>query len=303
MATKTKEKFDVAKMVTDNMIARLEEAIENGDPVAPWQKPWNSAVGLPYNGVSKKMYRGVNIFILAMQGYSDPRWFTFKQIQEKGGKVIKGQKSTQIVFWRILRKEEKDAQGNIEERSFALLRYYNVFNAEQTEGLDLPPLIQERDHTPIEACKEIVDGYKGRPTTLHGYPRACYIPLIDEVNMPKPEAFRSDEEYYGTLFHEYIHSTGHAKRLKRQGIELVKAFGDEDYSKEELVAEMGAAILCAMTGIDTVTYNNSEAYLRHWIGRLKDDVKLLVQAGGQAQKAVDHILGVKWDDAESAEEG
>jgi antirestriction protein ArdC len=192
------------------------------------------------------------------------------------------------VFWKIgeYRKENKET-GETEDHKSILLRYYTVFNLEQCEGIKPPDLL--RIINPLEQCESIVKGMPNSPGLIQDS-RACYWPSTDTVGMPARSAFNSSEEYYSTLFHELTHSTGHSSRVGREGILNHNPFGSDDYSKEELVAEMGAAMLCGVAGIVSHTIDNSAAYLQTWIDRLRSDSRLIVSAASQAQKAADYIL-------------
>jgi antirestriction protein ArdC len=177
-----------------------------------------------------------------------------------------------------------------------MLRYYSVFNVAQCDGVTAPA-IEGADgvHSPIETAEQIVAAMPRRPEIRHGLDRAFYSPASDSVGMPSPERFESPENYYNVLFHELTHSTGHESRLNRKGVSGVggerAAFGSQSYSKEELVAEMGAAFLCGRAGIVERIIDNSAAYVAAWLERLKDDAQLVVMAAAQAQKAADFILG------------
>jgi antirestriction protein ArdC len=242
----------------------------------------------PANLVTKKPYRGINVFLLALQGYGSQFWLTFNQAKQLGGNVRKGEHGTKIVFWKFDTYEKEAEGGEIEERKFAFLRYFTVFNLEQTEGLkallELPPAF------PIESAESLVSGMPN-PPAFEQDSRASYIPSLDVVTMPSRKAFASQEEYYSTLFHELTHSTGHAKRLEREGFDVPQQFGSESYSKEELIAEMGSAMLCGVAGIEQSTLANSAAYLKTWIARLRADSKLVISAASAAQKAADYIRG------------
>ncbi len=267
-------------VVTESIIKQLERG------VAPWRKPWRTE--MPANLVSKKEYRGINIFLLACQGYGSRYWLTYRQAQMLGGNVKKGEHGTQVVFWKISEFSKESAEtGEIENRKSILLRYYTVFNLEQCEGIKSPEPASVIN--PIEQCESIVQQMPNRPK-FEQDSRACYRPSIDTVGMPARSAFHSAEEYYSTFFHELTHSTGHPCRVGREGIMNHNPFGSEDYSKEELVAEMGAAMLCAVAGIASQTLDNSAAYLQSWINKLKSDSHLIVSAASQAQKAADFIL-------------
>ena len=274
----------VYQIVTDRITAALEAG------TVPWRKTWASAGGLPENLLSHKKYRGVNCFLLSLMPFARPYWLTYKQAQALGGNVRKGEKSTPVVFWTEW--EKKNASGEIDK--FSVLRYYSAFNVAQCDGLDdkIPPPPEPRhDFTPINRCESIVSGYHG-PTLRNGLSfRPCYKPALDVVEMPKPAYFDSSETYYATLFHELGHSTGHKSRLNRASIHDADVhFGSAQYGREELVAEMSAAFLCAESGIDSPTLDNSAAYVASWLKAIKQDVKLVATAAGQAQKAADMIL-------------
>jgi antirestriction protein ArdC len=283
---------NVYSIITERMLALLE----NG--TVPWHKPWSATNGeaLPRNLASGKPYRGVNVFLLHAMGYGSPYWLTFKQAQERGGHVRKGEKASPVVFWKWLDTDEIDASGKA--KRVPLLRYYHVFNVAQCDGIDAPtPQGTKREHTPIEAAERIVEGMPLRPAIEHRGDCACYSPALDMVRMPEPGAFRSAEDYHSTLFHELTHSTGHESRLNRKGVAGTdgewSAFGSTPYAREELVAECGASFLCAHAGIVERTLNNSAAYVAGWLERLKNDPKLVVIAAAQAQRAADFILAVK----------
>jgi antirestriction protein ArdC len=175
----------------------------------------------------------------------------------------------------------------------ALLRYYRVWNLEQTRGLKAQPTEAEpdRQRDPIAACEALVTGYPHAPALAEHPSQAFYRPGEDTVHIPRLGRFETAEDYYSTLFHELTHSTGHAARLNRPTLKDALRFGDTNYSKEELVAEMGAAYLCGLAGIENHTIDQSASYLDHWLRRLRRDHRLLVLAAAQAQKAVDHITG------------
>src|SRR5258706_4770631 len=274
---------NVYEIVTDQIIKQLESG------TAPWRKPWHAE--MPCNLISGKNYRGINPFLLASQGYGSKYWLTFNQAAKLGGHVKKGEHSSLVTFWNI--GEEKiirNAEGVERKSKPILLRYYSVFNVEQTEGIaDKLGLGNSGPRVPnIEACESIVKAMPNAPA-MQQSDRAWYRPSTDSVGMPSRSLFNSSEEYYSTLFHELTHSTGHSSRVGREGIEQLNTFGSESYSKEELIAEMGAAMLCGVTGITPATIPNSAAYLKHWIERLRGDSKLLVSAASQAQKAADFI--------------
>ena len=272
----------VYEIVNEKIMAALDAN------VIPWKKPWKT--GIPTNLVSKKPYRGANIFILGIMPFTSPYWLTYNQAKQLGGEVKKGEKGTPVVFWKVWEKKNGE--------KFPVLRYYTVFNVEQC---DLPegkiPKVEELDFSPVEKAEEIVAGYKNGPKINYEGNRACYIPGKDLVMIPPKEVFVNSEKVYSTLFHELGHSTGHKTRLNRKSLVDLTSFGSHTYSEEELVAEFTASYLCAIAGIDQPTQKNSVSYIAGWKQELSDpnNVKLIVQAAAKAQKAADHILGVSFE--------
>jgi antirestriction protein ArdC len=275
-----RQKMDTYQIITDRIISALEAG------TVPWHKPWKSG-GMPMN-MRGTSYHGMNVFMLHMSCYSCNTWGTFNQIRAGGGMVRKGEHGTPVVFWTFL---DKDATETEKAKKIPLLRYFTVFNLEQQDGIALP------DHTvkennPIESAEKILENYKEKPSIAFRPGRAYYRPATDEISVPDKNDFEKVEEYYSTMFHECVHSTGHEKRLDRS-VNGRAAFGDETYSKEELVAEMGAAFLSAESGIESKTIDNSAAYIANWLSVLKNDKRMVVSAAGQAQKAADYIMGKK----------
>jgi antirestriction protein ArdC len=230
---------------------------------APWHKPWKARRrnGLPRNLIT--------------------------------GHVRKGEAGLPVVYWKFGTHEVQDGDQIIEKPS-VLCRYFTVFNTEQCEGLNFEPLTPDDSQPqlePIAACEQVVSGWFGKPVISHGGNRASYNKLADLIQMPERMSFGSREEYYSTLYHELMHSTGHPTRLNRATLMDFERFGDQNYGREELVAEMGAAFLCGVTGIENKTIDNSGAYLQSWLEALKADSRLVLVAAGRAQKAVDYILG------------
>lgn len=288
----SREKFDVYQIVTDRIIELLEAG------TVPWNKPWKGNDQFPMNLVSKKLYRGVNIWMLHCAGFGSPYWVSYKQARDLGGFVKAGEKSSIAVFWK--RFETKDKTTG-EKKFIPLLRYYRVFNVEQCDGLNYPkpegqaPLA----FNPIETCESIVAGMPNPPTIRHGEARAYYRPAADVVNMPAKEIFDAETSYYATLLHELAHATGHESRLNRK-LEENEGFGSSKYAKEELIAEMASSFLCGKAGIVNSIIDNSAAYIANWLQVLKNDRKLVVQAAGAAHRAADHILAVKYETTEAA---
>ena len=277
----------VYQLVTETVIKQLESG------VAPWRKPWRTE--LPCNLITGREYRGINPFLLAPQGYGSRYWLTLNQANKLGGHIRKGEHSSIVTFWKI--GDEKivtDADGDERKSRPFLLRFYRVFNIEQTEGIaDKLGLGNASPRVPsIEQCEAIVSGMPNRPNIIQDG-RAWYRPSTDTVGIPSRTAFHSAEDYYSTLFHELTHSTGHSSRVGREEIQKLNEFGSESYSKEELVAELGAALLCGVTGIGPKTIENSASYLKAWIDVLKSDTRMVVFAASQAQKAADYIQGVR----------
>ena len=284
----------MAKSVYEIITERILEKLEAG--TVPWHKPW-AAGGSPQNLVSGKAYRGVNIVLLGCQGFTSPFWLTFNQARSLGGSVRKGERSTPCVLWKwIARKNENTETGEMETKQIPLLRYYSLFNTEQCENLSHARLVAEQEEpapfNPIESAERIVASYPKPPSiSQDGRGTAYYRPATDSIHMPKRETFDSEDHYYATLFHEMSHSTGSEYRLARPGITNPIRYSSHSYSQEELVAEMGAAFLLAEAGIDADgLVDNSASYIQSWLKALRNDKKLVVFAGAQAQKAVDHIL-------------
>ena len=277
-------KTTVYQIVTDRIMSLLEQGH------IPWHKPWAGSDQLPKNLASGKEYRGVNIWLLHAAGYAEPYWLSFKQVKDRGGYVRKGEKANIAVFWKMLDVETEGKDGNKKIKHVPMLRYYNVFNVEQCEGVKYPETVKKHEHEPIKACENVIANMPNRPEIKHYGAKAFYSPAFDRVVLPHNEMFDTAQGYYTTAFHELAHSTGHTGRLDREGITKPHSFGDKSYSKEELCAEMGAAYLCGHCGISPATIENSAAYIQSWLKALKNDNKLVVYAAAQAQKAADYIL-------------
>lgn len=280
------------------------DALENHN--VPWRKEWVSNGYTALSLATKNPYRGTNAFLLSfsaqMKGYASPWWGTYKQIQAHGGQVRKGEKSTTVVLWKQMTRED----DNGDKKTFPLMRTFSVFNAEQCDFEDGAPAYEvavARSTTAvIESAQSVVDAYMSAQSSLQttfGGDRAYYRPSADAINMPIQSAFTSDESFYATYFHEMAHSTGHKSRLNRDGVTETHSFGDADYSEEELVAEFTAAFLCGVTGCAPSTIENSTAYIKGWLSALKNDPKILVRATSRAQKAADFILGTNDKENES----
>jgi antirestriction protein ArdC len=218
-------------------------------------------------------------------------WLTYRQAQTVGGHVRMGEKGLPVVYWKFGTREVEDGE-EVTEKPSVLCRQYTVFNIDQCEGLRLQPTpVKETPIEPIEACERVVGNWQQKPTITYG-DCASYSKTLDLVRMPERDSFESAEKYHSTLFHELVHSTGHPTRLNRSTLTDFERWGDATYSKEELCAEMGAAFLAGYCGISNRTLSNSAAYLANWLQVLRNDSRMIVIAGSQAQRATDLILGV-----------
>jgi antirestriction protein ArdC len=294
-------KLDAYEVITESIVERLEAG------TAPWRQSW-AAGGQPRN-IEGHAYRGINVFQLLARGYSSPYWLTFNQARERGGMVRKGEKSTRVIFWKMLKygDESEDTDGEEDSRrTVRLLRYYSVFNLDQTDGVKLPARVirevaeaeaRRAECVPVEAAEAILTGQANPPRYREDQSACYYMPSADLVGMPPRETFDSVESFYAASFHETGHATGHVSRLGRAGVMERHAFGDADYSQEELVAEMTAAFLCGESGILPATIDNAASYLAGWIRALRGDKKLVIVAAAQAQKAADYIMGRSAQDA------
>ncbi len=284
--------FDLYQKITDQIIAHLDKG------VIPWRCPWKCSTTPPQNMISKRPYRGINAFLLNLAPYKQPYWLTMRQVNHLGGHVRKDENATIIVFWKFLMKNDTDdIISDKSAKRIPYLRYYYVFNIEQTVGINPkyipePPTIEKLDFQPLEAAEKIMANYPNPPATQYYDGGACYHPTFDLIKMPHPELFESVHEVYSTWLHEAVHSSGHSSRLNRPGLQNIN-FGSQTYSYEELIAEMGASFLCAECGIFNAVAENSAAYIQGWREKLreKENKKWLIQAAGAAQKAADHILG------------
>jgi len=290
--------MNVYEIITDKIIKLLEQEI------VPWRRPW-SAAGLPRNLVSGKTYRGINLFLLSATKYASPYWLTFKQANQLGGSVRKGEHGEMIVFWKVdglsdsETGDDAEAEADQKRRRF-VLRYFRVWNLEQCDLpralLDKLPKIETRQHDPIAAAERIVREMPNPPVIQYGGSKAFYSPLTDRITLPSPELFMSAEEFHATQFHEVCHASGHPKRLNRGSLTEAAPFGSASYAAEELIAEMGAAYLCAVAGISPAVVENQAAYISGWLEKLRKDKRLIVVAAAQAQRAADYVLSAGCND-------
>lgn len=284
------QRKDVYQMVTDKIIAELESGR------IPWVKSWTGGIGA-INYVSREQYKGINTILLPYEG----EYLSFKQVQDLKGQVKKGEKAHMIVFWKMYDYETTNQEGELESKRRPMLRYYNVFHLSQTTGIPskATKVIPQNDNDIILNAQAISDNYLSRENLklnlISGSDRCYYSPLSDFISMPVLSQFNSSEEFYSTLFHEMIHSTGHKKRLNRFEDERAAAFGDHNYSKEELTAEIGAAFLNSTAGIlSEKLFKNNIAYIQGWLKALKSNSnKFIVEAACKAKKAVFYITSDK----------
>ena len=294
-------KFDAYQMVTD----RICELMEQG--FIPWDKPWAMTGDCAWSGCDGHVYSLLNQFLLA-----DPQkkyksfdeltkdiageWVTYKQAHDRGGQVRKGEHGRRVVFFKMIAK--KDENGEETDEMIPIITWSTVFKVSQCDG------ISQKYHTDADTlydfkadqtADEVASGYifrEGITFKTEHCNKACYYPATDTVILPLPEQFKDNAEYYSTLFHELVHSTGHQKRLNR--VRKAAAFGSEEYSTEELVAEIGAASLCATLGIENhSTFRNSAGYIQNWLKALKNDKKMIITASARAEKAIKLILNIK----------
>lgn len=277
-------KKSVYEMITERII----EQLENG--VIPWQKPWSGTHSGAYNRISNKPYSLLNQMILKHGG----EYATFKQWSDLGGKIRKGEKSEVVTFWKIQPYEEENENGEKVIKQIPLLRYYNVFHISQVDGVEPKEQLKISDLEPIEEAEKIKTEYMNRER-LKIFEKvtndAFYLPIQDYIQVPCKEQYQDIEEFYSTLFHEMIHSTGHKNRLNRPDMQGIVRYGSEKYSKEELTAELGSAMIINILGIETgKSFKNSSRYIQDWLQALKNDNKFIVSASSKAEKAVKYIL-------------
>ena len=280
---------NVYEMVTDRIVEQMEKG------VIPWRQPWVGGESLAISYESRKAYSFLNQLLLGKPG----EWLTWNQIQKKDGKVRKGAKSRFCVFYQMVVNEETNpATGEVEKKSYPVLKWYKVFHIDDTEGIEskVEKVEANKEIKPIEVAEEVIKGYLDREQDLkfindRESDRAYYSPSLDEVVVPMISQYEIPEEYYSTTFHELTHSTMHEKRCNRKDENKTSHFGNADYSREELVAELGAAMLCNRIGIENEkAFKNSASYIKGWLSALKNDPKMIVWAAGRSEKAAKYIL-------------
>jgi antirestriction protein ArdC len=295
---------DVYETITDQIVADLEQGVR------PWLKPWNAdhmdgriTRPLRHNGIP---YQGVNVLTLWMaacaKDYAAPIWMTFKQAIDLGGAVRKGEKSSLVVYANSITRSETDPDtGEEQARDIHYMKGYSVFNTAQIDGLPAqyyakPEPLAPRFHRIAHAEAFFA---ATRADIRHGGNRAYYAPSLDTIQMPPFESFRDPESYYATLAHEGTHWSGHGSRLSRSFGS--KRWGDDGYAVEELVAELGAAFLCADLGLAAAPRDDHASYIDHWLRVLKQDSRAIFAAASHAQRAADFLHALQ-SSAEVAEE-
>ena len=279
---------DIAQLITDRIISELEKG------ATPWVKPWKRLKGTPGNGMPMNIetghvYQGTNHFWLSMmQGaFPTPYWITFKGAEKLGGHVKAGEKGTPIIKYQMVRKETM-VNGKQEVTAYPMIKAFYVFNIAQCEDIEVPavPETPAANFSADASVMEIVDRLGLEGGLMHAGDSAYYRPSTDGIVMPPMAAFSSSAHYHATLLHESVHATGHKSRLDRD-FSKSKRYGDEHYAAEELVAELGAAMLCAHTGIDGDLRH--AGYIESWLKALRNDKKYILTASAQAQKALDFL--------------
>ena len=290
--------IDVYAMVTDRILSTM------GKGIIPWKKPWKGGdARFAISHVTGKRYSLLNQLYL---GLRPGEYLTFKQIQKENGRVRKGEKSSIVVYWNFIKATQTDKEtGEEVAKMIPMLKYYNVFHVDQCEGIKPRYTGSQETMTVAELnaeADEIINDYVKRSGVTFEQKlsmEAYYNRTQDKVVVPEIEQFSETAEYYSTAFHELTHSTGHKSRLDR--LDENSRFGNEVYSKEELVAELGASALVNFCGLETESsFRNNAAYIQGWSKALQEDKKMIVWAAGKADKAVRLILG---DRAEEEKEG
>lgn len=278
--------MDIYSMVTGRIIEQLEKGY------IPWKKPWANCLEGTFNRISRKPYSLLNQLLLSRSG----EYATFKQWDQIGGKVKKGEKAEIVVFWKIQEAAEKDENSELRIKKIPILRYYNVFHISQVTNVLPLPKAEEFETKPIERAEKALHNYIERENitlSVGESDRAFYRSSDDSMMLPQITQFKCAEEYYGTAFHECGHSTMKASRCNRESENRSAFFGSEDYSKEELVAEITSAAILHSMGLETPeTFQNSAAYIQNWLQVLRNDKKIIVSASGKAEKAAKYILNI-----------
>ena len=286
-----KTKRDCYSEITNAIIADLEKGVR------PWVKPWEGSGAIPCRPlrITGEPYRGINVLLLwsatHQQGFQSAYWLTFQQALHQGGHIRKGEKSTTVVFSGTLTKTEQDDKGEEQEKVIPFLKAYSVFNIDQTEGLSekyrapaaKAPTVREN------ARHENADRFIANTNAeiSHGCDRACYSPLEDRIYMPNIERFKDSDSFYAVLLHELTHYTMREGRCPRNFRSSIH--GTANYAREELIAELGAAFLCADLQISLTPRPDHADYIANWLEVLRNDKRAIFHAAATAQRAADFL--------------
>lgn len=279
---------DVFQIVTDRIISKLDQG------EIPWRRPWTGVGRYAIKRATGKPYSLLNQLLLGEPG----EYLSYTQCHKDGGTIKKGAKSKIVVFWKVLKFPNARDDGNTEDKIIPFLRYMNVFHINDCDGIEPKNYdTTTREFNPIEEAESVIADYikrSGIKLEHSDQGRSCYTPSRDTVTLPPRERFIGESEYYSTVFHELAHSTGHESRLNRISHDH---FGDESYSKEELVAEISSATILSTLGIETESsFQNTAAYIQNWIHALRNDRRMIVSAASRAQKAVEMILNTEMEE-------
>ena len=281
---------NIYQMVTDRIIEQMNAGI------VPWRQPWVGGSAMAISYTTRKTYSMLNQLLLGKPG----EWLTWNQIQAKGGRVNPGAKSRFCVYCKPVEKPQYDLEtGEKTADTYLLLKWYRVFHIDDTQGIEslCTPVTPGSSLSPIEQAEQAIVAYLGREVSLRFYndkesASAFYSPSRDEVVVPMLSQYALAEEYYSTAFHEFTHSTMHENRCNRRSENTLTRFGDSAYSREELVAEIGSAMICNRLGIEhEKAFENSAAYIKSWLKALKNDNRMIVWAAKKAEEAARYILG------------
>ena len=277
---------DIHQAITDQILAAMETARTTG------RRLWDSQPSLPLNLTTGKPYSGINVLMLwsaALQnGYASPYWLTYRQADDKGGQVRKGEHGTHCVFYKPWEAQETNHEtGEVETKTGAVLKSFTVFNLDQIDNIESPAREERPAFQAIEDAERILQASPAR--IIEGGPKAFYQPTTDTIHLPAREDFISPEAFYSVALHEATHSTGHASRLAR---DFSGRFGDSAYAFEELIAELGSALLNADLGIIGSTLQDHADYLANWIKILQNDKRAILTAAAAASKAHAFIKGL-----------
>ncbi|MBU1864436.1 MAG: DUF1738 domain-containing protein [Candidatus Omnitrophica bacterium] len=285
-------KQSVYEIITAKIITSLEKGL------IPWRMPWTCpGSGIPVNYITKRKYSGINKLLLYIEmfdkGYERNEWLTFKQCKSLDVSIKKGERCSLVCYYSYKSITKENQNGEAETKAVPFFRYYRIFNVGQTT-LELSSAEETSVFHTKARAEEIIRNMPMRPEVKRGR-SASYVCTEDVVRMPRKELFISEEEYYSTFFHELAHATGHTTRLNRFSNNSTTLFGGEQYSFEELIAELGSCFLCAESGFAQKTLENSSAYIKGWLKTFKSDNRFIIRAANKAQKAVDYILAKEKD--------